>query len=218
MSLRGARPWLRPVDPVGRRTIHLAGKGGEDVQRKSRHRRLCALCAVDRGRGRAGRGWRDPGTTGFTCKEKKEPGGGAGPASRKAHCMAAYAVATGREIRTCRDSGRRDHRRPREQTQKYQRGAGNGRKTGTAEGTTFAKFEIEGCSIAALNGAYEVTGSIRCCGDGSTVICTRLATTTQATLKLRGQKAGIEVTTTVTARAKSTEPFTPLAVTTVETP
>ena len=86
------------------------------------------------------------------------------------------------------------------------------------EGTLFAQFEIEGCSIAALNGIYEVKGSIRCPGDGSTVECTRTATTAQGTLTLRGQKAGISVSTTATGRANSGEAYTALAVTTVETP
>lgn len=85
-------------------------------------------------------------------------------------------------------------------------------------GTLFAKFEIEGCSVAALNGVYEVKGSIKCPGDGATVICTDAATTAQGTLTMRGSKTGVEVTTTASARANSTEPYTPVAVTTIETP
>lgn len=59
--------------------------------------------------------------------------------------------------------------------------------------TPFAKFEIEGCSIAALNGVYEVTGSVKGVpieGTNETVF-TRAATTALTTLKLRGQNAGI---------------------------
>jgi hypothetical protein len=97
-------------------------------------------------------------------------------------------------------------------------GTGMEGKLEPAEGTKFGEFTIEGCSIAALNGLYEITGSIKCPGVGSTVLCTHAATTAQGTLKMRGQKAGVEVSTTATARANSTEPFTPLAVTTVETP
>ncbi len=97
-------------------------------------------------------------------------------------------------------------------------GQGMAGKLEPAAGGLFAEFNIEGCSIAALNGKYEVKGSIVCSGEGSTVICTRAATTAQGTLTLRGQKAGIEVSTTATARANSSEPYTPLAVTTIATP
>lgn len=97
-------------------------------------------------------------------------------------------------------------------------GTGMEGKLEPAVGTLFGEFTMEGCSIEALNGIYKVEGSIKCPGVGSTVTCTHAATTTQGTLKLRGQKAGVEVSTTATGRANSTEPWTPLAVTTVETP
>lgn len=97
-------------------------------------------------------------------------------------------------------------------------GTGMEGKLEPAEGTKFAEFNVEGCSIAAVNGLYEVTGSIKCSGVGAMVLCTHAATTAQGTLKMRGQKAGVEVTTTATGRANSSESFTPLAVTTVETP
>lgn len=96
-------------------------------------------------------------------------------------------------------------------------GQGMEGKLTPASEETFATFTIEGCTIAALNGVYEVKGSINCSGQGSTVICDRTATTAQKTLKLRGQTAGVSVTTTATGRKNSTEPFTPLGVTTVET-
>lgn len=91
-----------------------------------------------------------------------------------------------------------------------------------AAGETFAEFNIKGCTgskaLEALNGVYAVSGSIRCSGEGSTVTCTAAAVTGQGTLKLRGQIAGVDVSTTATGRKNSTEPWTPLAVTTVETP
>ncbi len=97
-------------------------------------------------------------------------------------------------------------------------GTGMEGKLEPIEGETFAEFEVEACTIAALNGVYKITGSIKCPGDGATVVCTKAATTAQGTLKMRGQKAGIEGTTTATGRKNSTEPYTPLAVTTIETP
>lgn len=84
-------------------------------------------------------------------------------------------------------------------------------------GTTFMTVSIEGCSIPSLNNKFPVAGSIKCPGTGSTVECTHAATTAQGTLSFGGQKAGIEVTTTATGRANNKEPYTPLAVTTVET-
>jgi hypothetical protein len=95
-------------------------------------------------------------------------------------------------------------------------GQGMEGKLTPATGTTFATFTISGCSVSALNGTYEVTGSIKCPGEGATVLCTHTATTAQNTLLLGGQKAGIEVATTFSGRANSTQAFTPLAVTTVE--
>jgi hypothetical protein len=68
-----------------------------------------------------------------------------------------------------------------------------------ASGETFAEFTIEGCSIAALNHIYTVKGSVRCGNDGATITCTHASTTEQGTLTLSGQKAGVEVSTTVTA-------------------
>jgi hypothetical protein len=97
-------------------------------------------------------------------------------------------------------------------------GQGMEGKLEPASGTEFASVTIEGCSIAGLNNTFPITGSIKCPGDGATVLCTHAAVTAQNTLKFAGQKAGIEVTTTATGRANSSEAFTPLAVTTVETP
>lgn len=87
-----------------------------------------------------------------------------------------------------------------------------------AEGTVFAVFELEGC-VAALNGVYEVKGSVACPVDGATITCTHAATTAQGTLSTRGQKVGVEGT--LTAQGKDTvaeDPsFTPLGVTAAAT-
>lgn len=85
------------------------------------------------------------------------------------------------------------------------------------EGTAFMTVPIEGCSNPSLNNKFPVTGSIKCPGTGVTVECTHAATTALNTLKFAGSKAGIEVTTTATGRANGSEPYTPLAVTTIET-
>lgn len=96
-------------------------------------------------------------------------------------------------------------------------GQGMEGKLEPVEGTTFLTVPIEGCTVESLNNKFLVTGSIKCPGTGATVECTHAATTAQATLKFGGQKAGIEVVTTATGRANSTELYTPLAVTTIET-
>jgi hypothetical protein len=96
-------------------------------------------------------------------------------------------------------------------------GQGMEGKLEPVEGTTFMEVTMEGCSNPGLNTTFAVTGSIKCPGEGAIVTCTHAATTAQGTLKFGGSKAGIEVTTTATGRANSTEPFTPLAVTTIET-
>jgi hypothetical protein len=87
------------------------------------------------------------------------------------------------------------------------------------EGEVAARFFMEGCTLPGVNGTYTITGSIKCAGDGSTAICNHAETTVQGTLKLNGSiNAGVEVSTTAKGRANSTEPYTPLAVTTVEIP
>jgi len=65
------------------------------------------------------------------------------------------------------------------------------------EGTTFTEVTIEGCSVAALNHVYPVTGSIIGNTEGTTTNLTHTATTTQGTLFFFGQKVGIEVQTTL---------------------
>lgn len=87
-----------------------------------------------------------------------------------------------------------------------------------ATGSAMTSYELEGCSVVALNGVQEVTGSISCPVDGATVTCTHSATTALGTLKERGFKSGIEGTMTLSAREKGAGEYTPLSVTTVETP
>ena len=96
-------------------------------------------------------------------------------------------------------------------------GQGMEGKLEPAVGTEFMTITIEGCTIAGLNNVYVITGSIKCPNNGATVLCTEAATTAQATLKFGGQKAGVEVATTATARANSTEAYTAVAPTTIET-
>ncbi len=89
-----------------------------------------------------------------------------------------------------------------------------------AEGTVLAEYSVEGCSVSALNGAYEVTGTIACPVDGATVTCTHAATTEQGTLHERGQNSGIEGSMTLSAKDPNEggSELTPLSATTVETP
>lgn len=100
-------------------------------------------------------------------------------------------------------------------------GAGMGLKFEPNEGTVFTKFEVEGCSIGVLNGVYEVKGSVIGTPNGATTVFTRGGTTEQATLTLRGQKAGIDGKITIKAKdeeAGDKGVTTPIAATTVETP
>jgi hypothetical protein len=87
-------------------------------------------------------------------------------------------------------------------------------------GKPFAEFTIEGCTIAALNGLYEVKGSVLVEPNGATLTTTAGGTTAQETLKLRGQNAGLAGTMTVRGRNPK-DPAgqdTPLSPTTVATP
>jgi hypothetical protein len=90
-----------------------------------------------------------------------------------------------------------------------------------AEGTAFATFFLE-CTVKvpAIEGTWEITGSVKCPGSGSTVLCNHEEVTTQNTLKGKGNKIGVEVSTTFSGRdpALGETTYTPLAVTTVETP
>lgn len=92
-------------------------------------------------------------------------------------------------------------------------GQGMGLKIEPNGSTPFAKFEIEGCGpTEVLNGVYEVTGSVVASVGGAKSVFTAAGTTAQNTLKLRGQKAGLDTTTTGSAEGAA------VATTTVETP
>src|SRR3954451_1919864 len=81
------------------------------------------------------------------------------------------------------------------------------------------KFEIEGCSVGALNGEYELKRSASATVDGSTLAFTDPHITEQGTLTPRSKKAAIEGTTTISgkdAAAGDTE-YTPLSFTTTFT-
>lgn len=99
-------------------------------------------------------------------------------------------------------------------------GQGDAGKVEPASGSTFAIFFISGCSVAALNGKYEVTGSLRGEVNGATTSFTVAGIKAQGTLKLRGQNAGIGGTTTAVAKdeAAGDVEYTPVSATTVETP
>lgn len=252
---------------------------------------LCLLCAAGSAVGIESAGAEIKGTTGFTCKEKKEPGG-AGFSG--AHCKASDVVGTGAkyehvaiaenvttegkavnlatggekvtaklmttvagiafELQATETFGNATGTNKKAANGEHfiegfgkttysgvtvTKPAGKGCKVkgGTIEsrelrgtsvgmegklepavGTTFLELTVEGCSTPSLNNTYVVSGSVSCPGDGATALCTEAATTAQGTLKFGGQKTGVEQTTTATGRANSSEEFTPLAVTTVETP
>lgn len=88
-------------------------------------------------------------------------------------------------------------------------------------GTELASFFVEGCKNKALNGTHTLTGSFKTTSiDGSTLSFTHADTTTQNTLKLDGQKAGMDTTIGLEGRDNSIEGdlMNPLSFTTVETP
>jgi len=89
------------------------------------------------------------------------------------------------------------------------------------EGTTFATFNLSGCTPAELNGAYTVTGSLKTDEiDGATVKATHGPVTAENLLRVRNQKAGLEGSLTISGLdvAQGQETYTPLSATTVETP
>ncbi len=71
-------------------------------------------------------------------------------------------------------------------------GKGMGVEVAPNEGTLLAKFNVTGCSIAALNGKYEVKGSVIGIPEGTSIVTTGGNTTAALSLTLRGQKAGID--------------------------
>ncbi len=84
------------------------------------------------------------------------------------------------------------------------------------EGAALATLEVEGCSISALNGTYELKGSLKGTPNGTLLEFTHAGVTEQGTLTVRGQKAGLEGKLTNYGRANGSQSFTPVAPTTVE--
>jgi hypothetical protein len=97
------------------------------------------------------------------------------------------------------------------------KGQGMALKIAPTSGELFASFEVEGCSIGALNGVYEVKGSVTSTSiNGATTKFEPGPTTELGTLKVRGQKAGISGTLTEKGRDPSipTDVCKPLVATT----
>jgi hypothetical protein len=97
------------------------------------------------------------------------------------------------------------------------KGQGMAMKFAPASGEVFASFEIEGCSVGALNGVYEVKGSVTSSSiNGATTKFEPGPTTELGTLKVRGQKAGVSGTLTEKGRdpAIPTDVCKPLVATT----
>jgi hypothetical protein len=86
-------------------------------------------------------------------------------------------------------------------------------KVAPGSGTVLAKFKVKSCTVAALNGTYELTGSITFTTDGATATSTEAGVTEQGTLFLSGQKAGLAGTYTTTGRLNNTEVYTPVFLT-----
>jgi hypothetical protein len=80
------------------------------------------------------------------------------------------------------------------------KGQGDFLKFEPAEGTAFATFFVE-CTtkVEALEGTWEITGSVKCPTSGATVLCSHTETTTQNTLKGKGNKAGLDGALTIKA-------------------
>jgi hypothetical protein len=100
------------------------------------------------------------------------------------------------------------------------KGQGDSIKFEPGSGVTFATFFIAGCSpsIPAIEGIWEITGSLKCPIAGATASCTHAEVTAANTLKGKGNKAGLEGSVTLSGRANSGDTYKPLASTTVETP
>jgi hypothetical protein len=93
-------------------------------------------------------------------------------------------------------------------------GQGDAIKFAPASGETVADFILEGCGSA---GTYAITGSVKCIPNGAVCNFNHAETTAAGTLKLGGQKVGMEGSLTFSARANAEQPYTPISPTTVET-
>lgn len=98
-------------------------------------------------------------------------------------------------------------------------GQGDNLKLEPAIETTLATFFIKcGGGLEGLGGTWTITGSLSCPVTGATITCSHEAVTTANTLKVKGSKAGLEGSLTISGRALASGAYTPLSPTTVETP
>lgn len=82
------------------------------------------------------------------------------------------------------------------------------------EGTLLAEFNMIGATCPeATKGNYKVTGSVIGTPEGATISFTGSGTTAQKTLKARNVAAGLDGKGTVSARANSSEGYTPVGLT-----
>lgn len=89
-----------------------------------------------------------------------------------------------------------------------------------ADGGAYANFFLtceEGKKIPGCEGTLTVTGSVKATPEGTTSNLTHAATTTQGTLFVKGNKAGIDGSLTLSVREKGGGAYTPVAQTTVTT-
>lgn len=70
-------------------------------------------------------------------------------------------------------------------------------KISPTEGTELAGITFEGCSVSGLNNTFPLTGSYKVPPNGATLPSSPEEVTAQNTLKLAGQKAGLEGDTTL---------------------
>jgi hypothetical protein len=88
-------------------------------------------------------------------------------------------------------------------------------------GEPFVRFFVE-CTtkVPAVEGTWEITGSVKCPTEGATVACKHTETTEQSTLKGKGVKVGLAGKLTISAvEIGACGPiYTPLTATTTETP
>ncbi|HET7443685.1 MAG TPA: hypothetical protein VFJ57_03415, partial [Solirubrobacterales bacterium] len=82
------------------------------------------------------------------------------------------------------------------------------------EGTKITEIKIEGCSIAALNNTFPLSGSVSSKLSGATARVIGVDSTGENTLKFGGVKAGLDMVLTPTAHSKAGEETKPLSFTT----
>lgn len=104
----------------------------------------------------------------------------------------------------------------------WTKGEGDAMKISPTSGSVFAEFFVTGCKSAPTNGTYKIEGSLVVEVDGATIRSTETKITEQGTLKIRGQKAGLQGTLTIkstdTAAGDNEGQTTAYSATTVETP